>query len=137
MLHNIDSVVDVEATAKEVEAAANAPEADVDSEETTYSLDELHPEGDFDAEIIVAKEVKNYIVVEFETKEGFLTKFYSVTTTNGRVRLDPYMRYLVKAAGLSSNNFALSSLVGKFVTVTVKHYEKEDGETAANVSKIQ
>ena len=133
-LHSINSTTDVEATINALEASANVP--DVDSEETVYSLDELHPEGEYDAEIVAAKEVKGFIVVELETSEGLLAKFYSISNTNGKVRLDPYMRYLLKAAGVVTKGFALSSLVGKCVTATVKHYEK-DGELSAGVTKIQ
>jgi len=137
MLHSIDSVVDVNAAVNAVESAVNAPETPFDSEETTYFLEELHPEGDFDAEITAAKEVKGYIVVEFETKEGSLAKFYSISNQNGRTKIDQYMRYLIKAAGVPTNGFTLSSLIGKVVTATVKHYEDKHGETAAGVTKIQ
>jgi len=135
MLHSIDSVTDVEAVANAVNTA-NVVEGTADVEETTYTLDDLHPEGDFNAKITDAKEVKGYIMVDFETNEGWISKFYSISKANGKIRLDPSMRYLLNATGVKTSNFALSSFVGKTVTATVTHYEK-DGETRAGVGKIQ
>ena len=128
MLKDINAITDLDAVVK-------ATEASVNTEETTYSLDELHPEGDIVAEIIAARETKNYIIIEFETTEGLLTKFYPIIRPNGRVRLDPNMRYLLRAVGVPTNGFSLASLVGKIVTVTVDHYEKGD-ETYANIAKF-
>jgi hypothetical protein len=134
MLQDINSITDVEAVINEIEAAVNAPGTDGDLEETIYSLEDLHPEGDFEAEIIVAKEVKNFIVIEFETSEGEIAKFYPVTNA----KIDQRLRYLLKAVGVPTKGFTLSSLVAKIVNITVSHYVSEkDGETRASVASIQ
>ena len=132
MLHNIKDV-----NVNEIEAATDAAESTHDLEETVFSLEE-HPEGEYEAEIVTAKETPKFIVVELETSEGLLPKFYAINKANGRTRLDPNMRYLLKAAGVPTQNFKLSSLEGKLVTVTVVHNTNPDsGVTYANIVKIQ
>ena len=125
MLQDINSVTDIEAAVSAVEEA-------IDTEETIYELEEVHPEGDFPAEIISARKAKNYIIVELETSEGIVTKFYTIT----KERIDQRFRYMLKAAGVPTNKFALSMLLGNVVTITVAHYEK-DGETRASITNIK
>jgi len=134
-LHSINSTTDVEATINALEASVNSVDSIVDSEETTYSTD-IHPEGEFEAEIIEARQVKSFVIVDMITAEGEINKFFTVSERNGKPKIDPRIRYLLKAAGIPSNNFTLSSLVGKIVEITVKHNEK-DGEDYANIVKIQ
>lgn len=129
MLHDIN-------TTNDIEEVVDKLKMDTDTEETTYSLDvdEPHPEGVFpDAKIIEAKKVTGYILVEFETSERHLTKFYKME--NGK--LHPSMAFLLKAANISSKNFTLPDFIGKVVTVTVQHYEKKNGETGASIIRIE
>jgi hypothetical protein len=103
-----------------------------------YSAEEeIHPAGTFDdAKITDIKPVTGYLIVEITTGVGSISKFYERKVVNGKKKVDPYMSYLIKAAGLNPAKFDPDNLKNKVVKITVEHYIKNDPDpyTGENVN---
>ena len=139
MMHNIDTIENMDAVADKIENTAENTEKTFSlGEEKTYSLGAslLHPEGDFEAVIKKARESTSgeYIIIDLETSEGSLTKFYKIEA-NGMPERSIF--YLLQATGVPTEGFTLSKFVGKTVTATAKHYVAKTGETKVGVNNIK
>ena len=111
----------------------------IDTEEEFFSaVEDIHPEGTFaDAEIVKVDKVTGFLRVDLTTSEGSISKFYTREVVDGKNKVDPYMQYLIRAAGFDPRKFLPPMLEGKVVKITVKHYTKDTGEIGANITKFE